>query len=147
MNILIADSGSSKCEWCWLSDGKKKKIVTQGLSPYFLDTTGIGTVLSRELLPVLKGRSVDAVYFYGTGCINPDNRKIVQKALRHAWPGASVQVTHDLMAAALALSGNARGIACILGTGSNSCYFDGRKIARNSPGLGYVLGDEGSGAY
>ena len=147
MNILIADSGATKCEWCWLSDGKKKKVVTQGLSPYFLDAVGIGAVLKGELLPALKDRQVDTVYFYGTGCINPDNRKIVQKALRRTWPGVPVHVTHDLMGAALALSGNSKGIACILGTGSNSCYFDGRKIARNSPGLGYVLGDEGSGAY
>src|SRR5258708_27542062 len=147
MNILIADSGSTKCEWCWLSDGKKKKVVTQGLSPYFLDAAGIGAVLSRELLPALKDRRVKLVYVYGTGCANLDNRKMVHKALRRAWQGASVHVTHDLMGAALALSGNSKGIACILGTGSNSCYFDGRKIARNSPGLGYVLGDEGSGAY
>ncbi|HTI12163.1 MAG TPA: hypothetical protein VL832_26500 [Puia sp.] len=147
MNILIADSGATKCEWCWLHDGRKKKWVTQGLSPYFLDTAGIGAVLNREVLPVLKGISADAVYFYGTGCANPNNRKIVRAAIRRTFPGASIHVTHDLMGAALALSGNSRGIACILGTGSNSCYFDGKKIARNSPGLGYVLGDEGSGAY
>ena len=147
MNILIADSGATKCEWCWLHDGRKKKLVTQGLSPYFLDTAGIGAVLNREVLPILKGVSADAVYFYGTGCANPNNRKIVRAAIRRTFPGASIHVTHDLMGAALALSGNSRGIACILGTGSNSCYFDGKKIARNSPGLGYVLGDEGSGAY
>jgi len=147
MNILIADSGATKCEWCWLHDGRKKKLVTQGLSPYFLDTAGIGAVLSREVLPVLKGVSADAVYFYGTGCASPNNRKIVRAAIRQTFSGASIHVTHDLMGAALALSGNSRGIACILGTGSNSCYFDGKKIARNSPGLGYVLGDEGSGAY
>lgn len=121
--------------------------MTQGLSPYFLDAAGIGAVLHREVLPVLKGLLPDAVYFYGTGCANPNNRKLVQKAIRQSFPGASIHVTHDLMGAALALSGNAKGIACILGTGSNSCYFDGKKIARNSPGLGYVLGDEGSGAY
>lgn len=147
MNILIADSGATKCEWCWIHDGKKKKVVTQGLSPYFLDAEGIAAVLSREVLPILKRLSADAVYFYGTGCANPNNRKIVQTAIRRVFRGASVHVTHDLMGAALALSGNSKGIACILGTGSNSCYFDGRKIVRNSPGLGYVLGDEGSGAY
>ena len=147
MNILIADSGATKCEWCLLHGGRKKKVETQGISPYFLDDRGIETVISRELLPSLKNLGVDVVYYYGTGCANPDNRKIVQKALRHSFPGASVHVTHDLMGAALALSGKSKGIACILGTGSNSCYFDGRKISRNSPGLGYVLGDEGSGAY
>ena len=153
MNILIADSGSTKCEWCLLySDGKtgnvkKKKVDTQGISPYFLDTAGIKEVLNRELLPALKSLTVDEVFYYGTGCINPDNRKIVQKAIRGTFPGASVHVTHDLMGAALSLCGDTKGVACILGTGSNSCYFDGKKIVKNSPGLGFVLGDEGSGAY
>ena len=153
MNILIADSGSTKCEWCLLySDGKtgnvkKKKVDTQGISPYFLDTAGIKEVLNRELLPALKSLTVDEVFYYGTGCINPDNRKIVQKAIRSTFPGASVHVTHDLMGAALSLCGDTKGVACILGTGSNSCYFDGKKIVKNSPGLGFVLGDEGSGAY
>jgi len=152
MNILIADSGSTKCEWCLLYDdgngkGKKKKVDTQGISPYFLDTAGIKEVLSLELLPALKSLTVDEVFYYGTGCINPDNRKIVQKAIRGAFPGAIVHVTHDLMGAALSLCGDTKGVACILGTGSNSCYFDGKKIVKNSPGLGFVLGDEGSGAY
>lgn len=148
MNILIADSGATKCEWCLLSNGKKKKTIdTQGISPYFLDAAGIGQVISRELLPVLKTTEVDQVFYYGTGCANPDNVKIVRKALREAFRGAEVHVTHDLMGAALALCGTTKGISCILGTGSNSCYFDGRKIVKNSPGLGFVLGDEGSGAY
>src|ERR1700748_651568 len=128
MNILIADSGATKCEWCLLHDGKKKKIETQGISPYFLDEAGIGAVLAGELSPGLKGKSVDKVYYYGTGCNNPDNRKIVEKAIRKAFRGAEIHVTHDLMGAALALCGKEKGISCILGTGSNSCYFDGRKI-------------------
>ena len=147
MNILIADSGSTKCEWCLLHDGKKKKVDTQGISPYFLDVTGIGQVLSRELLPALKNWTVDLVYYYGTGCNNPDNRKIVQKAIKKAFPDAVIHVTHDLMGAALALCGDSKGVSCILGTGSNSCYYDGKKIVKNSPGLGFILGDEGSGAY
>jgi glucosamine kinase len=147
MNILIADSGSTKCEWCLLHDGKKKKVDTQGISPYFLDGAGIGRVLDGELLPALKKLTVDQIFYYGTGCASPDNRKIVQKALRHAFLGAEIHVTHDLMGAALALCGSTKGISCILCTGSNSCYFDGKKIVKNSPGLGFVLGDEGSGAY
>jgi glucosamine kinase len=147
MNILIADGGATKCEWCLLHEGKKKKVETQGISPYFLDAAGIGQVLDRELLPALKKIPVDEVFYYGTGCANPDNRKIVQQAIRHAFPGAKIHVTHDLMGAALALCGPTKGISCILGTGTNSCYFDGRKIVKNSPGLGFILGDEGSGAY
>ncbi|MHA4810100.1 N-acetylglucosamine kinase [Flavitalea flava] len=147
MNILIADSGATKCEWCLISKGRKKMVNTQGISPYFLDTQGIIDLLARELIPALKRSAVDIVYYYGTGCINPENRKIVQKAIRKTLPGAEVHVTHDLMGAALALCGDSKGIACILGTGCNSGYFDGKKVAKNSPGLGYVLGDEGSGAY
>ncbi|HTR28930.1 MAG TPA: hypothetical protein VMH27_06655 [Puia sp.] len=147
MATLIADSGATKCEWCLISDRKKRSVETQGISPYFLDGPGIAAVLERELLPSLKRASVDAVYFYGTGCMSTDNRRIVQSAIRQTFPGARVHVTHDLMGAAIALCGTSRGIACNLGTGSFSCYFDGKKIAKNSPGLGYVLGDEGSGAY
>src|ERR1700744_4494242 len=147
MNILIADSGATKCEWCLLHGGKKKRVDTQGISPYFLDVAGIGKVLREELLPGLGKAAVDVVYFYGTGCMSADNRKIVQKAIRQAFPGVEVNVTHDLMGAAIALCGSSKGMVGNLGTGSFSCYFDGKKIARNSPGLGYVLGDEGSGAY
>ncbi|HEV2482131.1 MAG TPA: N-acetylglucosamine kinase [Puia sp.] len=147
MNILIADSGATKCEWCLLYNGKTKKIDTQGISPYFLDVAGIAGVISRELLPGLGKASVDMVYFYGTGCMSTDNQKIVQRAIRQSFPGARVNVTHDLMGAAIALCGSTKGMACNLGTGSFSCYFDGRKMAKSSPGLGYVLGDEGSGAY
>jgi len=147
MNILIADSGATKCEWCLLHDGRRKKINTQGISPYFLDGAGIVRVLQAELLPALKNVQVDEVWYYGTGCNNPDNRKMVQQAIKKTLPKASVHVTHDVMGAALALCGDEKGVVCILGTGSSSCYFDGRKIAKSSPGLGFVLGDEGSGAY
>ena len=147
MNILIADSGSTKCEWCLLRDGKKRTVYTQAISPYFLDAGSIAEVIGRELLPPLKKAGVDKVYFYGTGCKDPDNRRMMHKVLRSAFPGAAVEVNHDLMGAALALCGASKGISCILGTGSNSCYFDGKRIVKNSPGLGYVLGDEGGGAY
>jgi N-acetylglucosamine kinase-like BadF-type ATPase len=147
MNILIADSGATKCEWCLLKQGRKKKVDTQGISPYFLDSAQIGQILARELVPALRNESVDQVFYYGTGCKDPDNRQIVQKGIQAVFPKAKIAVTHDLMGAALALCGDSKGIACILGTGSNSGYFDGKKIGKNSPGLGYVLGDEGSGAY
>jgi glucosamine kinase len=147
MNILIADSGATKCEWCLLQDGKRKTIYTQGISPYFLDAAGIGQILASELIPALKKARIDTVYYYGTGCKEPKNRRIVESALRDCFPGAAIAVTHDLMGAALALCGRSKGVCCILGTGSNSCFFDGRRIGRNSPGLGFILGDEGSGAY
>ena len=147
MNILIADSGSTKCEWCLLRNGKKKLVETQGISPYFLNTTQIEQILIKELLPGTAKTNIDSVYYYGTGCGSAANRLIVNKAIKRIFPHASIHVNHDLMGAARALCGKTKGVACILGTGSNSCYFDGKKIVKNSPGLGYVLGDEGSGAY
>jgi len=144
---LIADSGATKAEWCLVNGGKIKTIFTQGISPYFLNTVQITDLLIKELKPKLKNVSIDEVFYYGTGCANTENAKSVKKAITKVLPGAKVAVTHDLMAAARALCGRKKGIACILGTGSNSCYFDGKKIVKNSPGLGYVLGDEGSGAY
>jgi glucosamine kinase len=144
---LIADSGATKAEWCLLHNGKKKIIFTQGISPYFLSTEQIITLLQNELAPKLKNFEVEEVYYYGTGCANPLNARSVKTAVSRVFAGAKVEVTHDLMAAARALCGRSRGVACILGTGSNSCYYNGSKIVKNSPGLGYVLGDEGSGAY
>jgi N-acetylglucosamine kinase-like BadF-type ATPase len=145
--ILIADSGSTKTEWCLLEDNKKKKIITQGLSPYFFNTQEITEILQKELMPKLRNATPDEIHFYGTGCSTPVNAAIVKKAIRFLFPGSNIKVDHDLAGAAKALCGNEKGIACILGTGSNSCFYNGKKIVKNSPGLGYILGDEGSGAY
>ncbi len=146
-NILIADSGSTKTEWCLIQNRKKKKFLTQGLSPYFLSEDQITGILKKELLPVLKKTQPEKIFFYGTGCSNPVNVKLMGRAIKVVFPEAIVNIDHDLMGAAKALCGNQKGIACILGTGSNSCYFNGKKIIKNSPGIGYILGDEGSGAY
>ncbi len=144
---LIADSGSTKAEWCLLDGKKKKFFFTQGLSPYFLTSAEIQKIMEQELKPKMKLVEPVEVFFYGTGCSSPGNNKAVKKALQKVFPKAKILVDHDLMGAAKALCGREKGIACILGTGSNSCFYDGRKIVKNSPGLGYVLGDEGSGAY
>ncbi len=144
---LIADSGSTKAEWCLLDGAKKKKIFTMGISPYFLNTEQVKAVLENELMPKLKGIKPDEVFYYGTGCSNPANIKVIRDAIKKVLPTASIKIDHDLMGAAKALCGNEKGVACILGTGSNSCYYDGKKIVKNSPGLGFILGDEGSGAY
>ena len=147
MAVLIADSGSTKCEWCLIKDGKKKTIFTQGMSPYFLTGVQMVQVLETELLPKIKNYEVEQVFYYGTGCKNPANRQLIRKSIKSIFKTANILVDHDLMAAARALCGTSKGIACILGTGSNSCYFNGKTIVKNSPGIGYVLGDEGSGAY
>lgn len=145
--ILIADSGSSKTQWCLLDGNKKKNLSTLGLSPYFLSGPQITEILEKDLLPKIKNNLPDEVYFYGTGCSNAGNAKLVRQSIKSVFPSAIVNVDHDLMGAARALCGRERGIACILGTGANSCFYNGKKIVKNSPGLGYVLGDEGSGAY
>ena len=144
---LIADSGATKCEWCLITNGKKKTILTQGISPYFLDEAQIITILNKSLIPKLKEVVIEEVFFYGTGLSNANNALIVKKALKFLFKKAKIQIETDLTAAARALCGKKKGIACILGTGSNSCYYDGKKMQKNSPGIGYILGDEGSGAY
>jgi N-acetylglucosamine kinase-like BadF-type ATPase len=144
---LIADSGATKAEWCLLNNGKKKILFTQGISPYFLNTDQVAELVSKELAPKLKNITVEHIFYYGTGCANAENSKSIKKALTRVFPKAHANVNTDLMGAARAVCGHKKGIACILGTGSNSCYFNGKSIVKNSPGIGYVLGDEGSGAY
>lgn len=148
MTKLICDSGATKAEWCLVINGKKKTFFTQGISPYFLNTIQVADLLKKELWPKLKNTPVDEIYYYGTGCANPVNARSVKKAIGLIFSKTKkIEVTHDLVAAARALCGRRKGIACILGTGCNSCYYDGKKIVKNSPGLGFILGDEGSGAY
>lgn len=143
---LIADSGSTKTEWCILKNGKSRVFFTQGLSPYFLNEEQITSVMKLGVWSKLKKSGVDEIYFYGTGLKNTGNRQIIRKVLKSVFGKVNISVNNDLFGAARSLCGDEKGIACILGTGSNSCYFNGRKIVKNSPGLGYVLGDEGSGA-
>jgi N-acetylglucosamine kinase-like BadF-type ATPase len=145
---LIADSGSTKCEWCLVANGKKKKIFTTGMSPYFLSAEQMIELLQKELVNKLKNINIDEIYYYGTGLGNPANGMLLKKVLKKVFPSAKkIEANIDLLAAARAVCGHEKGIACILGTGSNSCYYNSKKIIKNSPGLGYVLGDEGSGAY
>src|SRR3982750_1165884 len=125
---LIADSGATKTEWCLIGKGRKKTIFTQGISPYFLNTEQIRQLLLKELWPKVKGVKIDELYYYGTGCVNPQNAGLVKKALSLVFEDAKIHVTHDMMGAAKALCGHKKGVACILGTGSSSCYYNGRTI-------------------
>lgn len=145
--ILIADSGSTKCEWCLLDNGKKKKVITKGISPYFLNGNEIVALLQKELLIKLKQNTIEKIFFYGTGLKDNNNKRILHTSLQKIFTNAYIEVQTDLLGAARALCKDEKGIACILGTGCNSCYYNGKKVIKNSPGLGYVLGDEGSGAY
>jgi len=144
---LIADSGATKCEWCLIANGKKKKLFTTGISPYFLNEEQIYLLLQKQLVPKLKDAVINEVHFYGTGLSNQNNVELLKAVLKKTFKKAKISVETDLMAAARALCGREKGIACILGTGSNSCFYNGRKMIKNSPGIGYILGDEGSGAY
>lgn len=144
---LIADGGSTKTEWCLLKGNTRIIFTSQGMSPYFIDGAEIEHIVSREVLPAIKKTKVDQLFYYGTGCTNPANVKMVKKALGNCFPSATLHIDTDVAGAAKALCGDQKGIACILGTGSSSCYYNGRRISKNSPGLGYILGDEGSGAY
>ena len=103
---LIADSGATKAEWCLMNGKKKKSIFTQGISPYFLSTNEITQLVSDELASKIKKETVEQVYYYGTGCANPENARSVKKAIQRVFPDAKVQVQTDLMAAARALCGH-----------------------------------------
>ncbi len=144
---LIVDSGSTKAEWCLIDGEQQRFFTTQGLSPYFLSSSQIEDILQKEIVPEITAGKIDKLFYYGTGCATEANAAIVKKALQQIFTTSTIHVDHDMMAAAKALCGNAKGLASILGTGSNCCYFDGKEIIKNSPGLGYVLGDEGSGSY
>jgi N-acetylglucosamine kinase-like BadF-type ATPase len=144
---LIADSGATKAEWCLLGGSRKKTIFTQGISPYFLNSDQVRTLLLKELCPFLKRETVGEVHYYGTGMRNPKNVRMVRRCLEEIFVGAAVEVSDDMLAAARGLTGNKKGIVCNLGTGSFCCYYNGKKIVKRSPGIGYILGDEGSGAY
>lgn len=135
--ILIADSGSTKTEW---SGG----LLTQGINPFHQDDATIRRIINNELKPQLSA-TVDAVYFYGSGCTveaSPRLQTILEDELH-----CRAEVGSDMLGAARALLGHDAGIACILGTGANSCYYDGKTILMNTPPLGFILGDEGSAAY
>lgn len=144
---LIADSGATKTEWRLVGKTKSKSFYTAGISPYYMNQSQIEELLLKELPRSVFKKKIDAVFYYGTGCKTKAKATVVRKALSNLFSKSKVQVTHDLMGATIALCGKSKGIACILGTGSNSCFFNGNRIVFNSPGLGYVLGDEGSGAY
>ena len=148
--ILIADSGATKTDWCFgttLSD--RQTIQTEGINPFHMDKAYIDGIILQQLIPQLPASALSdctAIHFYGAGCL-PERTEGITRTLRNLFPQATVQVNTDLLGAARALCQREPGIACILGTGSNSCLYDGTRIVGNISPLGYILGDEGSGAY
>lgn len=146
--ILIADSGSTKTEWCLVEkDRAPRSFVTGGINPYQQTEEEIDGEIKNVLYPRVQEDIplIESVYFYGAGCAFSEKNRILEEAIHSCIP-ARIEVDSDLMAAARALCGNQRGIACILGTGSNSCLYDGCTIVEHISPLGFILGDEGSGA-
>ncbi|WP_279134868.1 ATPase [Parabacteroides johnsonii] len=145
--FLIADGGSTKTDWSIVSGNQEiDRIKTRGINPFFQTEEDISAEIRDNLVPKIKKYdSIEAVYFYGAGCAFPEKNEILRRSITHYLP-VPVEVGSDLLAAARALCGNSPGIACILGTGSNSCLYDGKDIIKNISPLGFILGDEGSGA-
>jgi N-acetylglucosamine kinase-like BadF-type ATPase len=140
--LLIADSGSTKTDWAMGG----RRFATQGINPFHQSEDTILAILRDELLPQIDADRVGEVQFYGSG-VRPELESVMEGLLRQCFASAAhIEAHSDLLGAARALCGSQEGIACILGTGSNSCLYDGEKIVANTPALGYILGDEGSGA-
>lgn len=146
--ILIADSGSTKTDWCVCNGTDKLCIInTQGINPYHQSIDDIKTIICTEFIPQIANiskESITEIYYYGAGCATEIKCNIIKDILAEHFTNARINVASDLLGAARALCKNSEGIACVIGTGSNSCLYDGKNIADNIPSLGYILGDEGS---
>lgn len=141
---LIADSGSTKTAWAVV--GVEDKIITtSGINPIFMDVNTITDVLKTQLKPHIQ-ENITEIYFYGAGCASEEKNNIIKEALNTVFGDIKVEIASDLLGAARGLCGHQSGIACIMGTGSNSCLYENGKISWNVPALGFILGDEGSGA-
>ncbi len=148
--LLLADSGSTKTDWCVVKNGTQLlRCSTQGLNPFHQDFPVMEKIINEELLPQIGGfvEQISTIRFYGAGC-RPQTASRIVTLLNRFFPKSceNITVASDIDAAAIAVCGNKEGIACILGTGSNSCLWNGIKVVANMPPLGYILGDEGSGA-
>jgi N-acetylglucosamine kinase-like BadF-type ATPase len=145
--ILIADSGGTKTEWRILAQNQPiRQLRTAGFNPYYQPIEHLHRLLREELAPAVRG-PVEKIFFYGTGVSSEKNQDLVRKTLSEFFADAHIEIGWDLMAAARALCGHEPGIACILGTGSNSCHYDGEHIVHQVANLGWILADEGSGTY
>lgn len=144
--LLIAESGSTKTDWRLVNKGEIVPFKTIGFNPYHIQEKEIVQHLKQSELAE-KAKEVTQLYFYGSGCATDENKQLIKIALEQVFTSAKINVDHDLMAAARACCGKEKGMVAILGTGSNTCLYDGVNITHNIPALGYVLGDEGSGTY
>lgn len=145
---LIADAGSTKVEWAMLDNtgAPTERFVEEGLNSLLASTEEVEAAFTSVNKRLGEGIIPEEIHFYGAGCATSEICTKIEEALGKIWPGAEVHASSDLLGAARALFGRSAGIACILGTGSNSCLYNGKEIETNVPSLGYILGDEGSGA-
>ncbi len=146
--IIIADGGSTKTNWCLVTEeGKKVYFNTEGYNPYFSSTAYIVQSLMENLPSDLEKNKITEVNYYGAGCSTEEMRQIVAEAMKAVFTKSKVYVGHDLLAAARALLGTSEGFAAILGTGTNTCIYNGKDVVHNIDSGAYILGDEGSGCY
>jgi glucosamine kinase len=144
---LIADSGSTKTTWALVQKGTiKKTVTTPGLNPYFHTSESVEAILMADLVPELVPDDIREIRFYGAGCSTENKNALLKDTMKIFFRQAEIFIYHDILGAARALLGREEGIACILGTGCNSCYFDGENIRMGVPSLGYIFGDEGAGS-
>jgi N-acetylglucosamine kinase-like BadF-type ATPase len=146
--VLIVDSGSTKSDWVLLKGKNEQELFkTMGFNPYFHNETIIANAIRQNSELFEFSEQIEQVFYYGAGCSSEALNSIVQRALKRAFPNADIAVDHDLLACAYATYTGVPSISCILGTGSNSCHFDGERLTEEVPALAYILGDEGSGSY
>lgn len=147
--IIVADGGSTKVDWCIIQGvGSYKRIHTKGQNPFFRTKEEIIEEIKSVIFPETEGGRIEAVHFFGAGCINVEKSELIRQAITVGFNISPdiIEVGSDLFGAGKALCGHKPGIACILGTGSNSGYYDGDQVVENISPLGFILGDEGSGA-
>lgn len=146
--ILVADSGSTKTDWILVTPGKPDlQFKTAGINPFFISDKEMVKLISKQENLIAQAENVKEVYFFGAGCSSPDKRETVSNVLSQLFKNAYISVDSDLLGSAYATCGHEAGLCCIMGTGSNITYFDGENIFEGKHGLGYILGDEGSGSY
>jgi glucosamine kinase len=145
--FIIADSGSTKADWTIVKpDGTTFLVSTMGFNPFYHTADFIAAELNKEFVRQVPCKEINKVIYYGTGIHDNYRANIVADGLKQIFPNATVDVEHDLLASARATCGKNPGIACIIGTGSNTCLYDGEKITDNVSNLGFMAGDEGSGS-
>lgn len=146
MGIIVADSGSTKCSWRLVKGDEVRSFSSIGINPVFRTEQECFEIIDG-CFPEEERSGIESIFFYGAGCSSPERKNKIQQALAKIFHQAEIAVEHDILASCRALCGNEPGMAAILGTGTNTCIYDGKVILENIPAMGYILGDEGSGSY